>query len=83
MKTSFKSVEIKEDDIDTFPSIGILKDECKAYPQNELAVLFTCIDTGMVIHNIGTNWKQWKEMGMWDIKCFRKMRPGEEIIIKG
>lgn len=86
MKTSFKSVEIEDDGISTFPSIGVLRDENKNPYDCELIVLFTAEDTGVVIHNKDCD-RPWAGFGKnsdsWHMPQFRKMRPGEEIIIKG
>jgi hypothetical protein len=87
MKTSFKSVGPKEEAVNKFPFIGILKDENKNTPNKELAVLFTERSKGRIIHSLGydnhpnSGWGKYADT--WDMGQFRKMRPGEEIIIKG
>ena len=83
MKTKFKTVCPREEVITKFPCIGILKDEDKSKDGNELAVLFTSPEVGQVIHNVGTKWVFGHSSDQWAMECFRPMRTGEEIIIKG
>lgn len=83
MKTEFKAVKPKEAQITKFPTIGILKDGCKSFPDVELAVLFTEPEQGIVIHSVNARWEFGHICSDWSMYSFRSMRPGEEIIIKG
>jgi hypothetical protein len=81
MKTRFKEVQPNLNNPDKFPCVGVLIDPlAMGY---ELAVLFDSNDTGMIIHREKYSVKVGEYRRNWDIKQFRKMRPGEEIIIKG
>lgn len=83
MKTVFKEVGPKQEVIDKFPCIGMIKDEMKPGIGYELGVLFDTAETGMIIHNKRYSVTIGEYRRRWEITQFRKMRPGEEIIIKG
>lgn len=84
MKTSFKAVAIKDEKITKFPSIGVLDDAFKTTADRELVVLFTAKKVGTVLHAESAGiWKLGSFITNWDMDQFRKLRPGEEIIIKG
>jgi len=83
MKTSFKAAPAVETGINKFPCVGVLDDSYKTDLKKELVVLFTAKQRGTVLHVRKSNWKVGEHVVCWDMDQFRKLRPGEEIIIKG
>jgi hypothetical protein len=83
MNTTFRTGEITDSSITTFPCIGILSAENIKSINHQLAILFSESAKGIVLHAKETPWLFGEYCDRWDMSQFRKMQPDEQIIISG